>query len=187
MLKPCQSEYKNGDHIAEPSHTSQYQIRNVYSDSADYPDCLQRIGEHCVHNGLQNRIEIRHCMSDDADWWVRWLPGYLCKSLSRDIQPAVQELVNDGVPAATVQKIERWLSLKARSFVVQADVAREDADTNWGTTARCLEQRTGSVYQLAERFLDIVERVMEKAGIHVCSSCGLTECGRVMGTQKECI
>jgi hypothetical protein len=168
-----------------PLRNGRYKIIEVYSRSTDLPDSLQRIGDHRVHN-RGGYISLGHCMSDETKSYVRKRPGYLCRLLSYSIQPAVRALVNDGVPAAAVRKIEKWLAVEDKKFVELAEMARMDVISDWKGTTRNLEQRTGSVYQLAERFLDIVQRVMAEAGINVCSSCGLAGCGRVMGTQKEC-
>ena len=188
MTKSCESEYIRGkiDRKKIPLGKGAYKIREICSNTSNYLDALQRIGDHRVHN-RQGNIELRPCMSNETATYVRGFPSRVCRRFSYNIQPAVQALVNNGVPAATVKNIEKWLSVEVKESVEMAELARLDVISDWKGTARDLEARTGLVYEFAERFRYIVERVMEKAGIHVCSSCGLTECGRVMGTQKECI
>ena len=170
MINKCKEAYLKGEayRVTYPLTNGIIKIREADDWASRLPDTLQRYGEYSSTSSSGQRFlspPASPCMPDEAYWWTRKLPENLCEDLASRVYHAVTKLKVDGVPPMVVNDLVQWLDREIPSFLEAAEAARHDSKRPWKYRARELANKESELYNLALRFIFIIDRIRSYARI----------------------
>jgi hypothetical protein len=138
-----------------------YKIKEIQKNFSSWQREVINVGR-CA-NGVQEAcIKLRHCTREDKAYWNRHLAALISFDLGRDVVGTLHALKDDGITAAQIHKLQQYAKVEIPKLLKLADIAREDAKSNWKGLSKQLAAGTGSVNIFATAANDFVAAIVRQ-------------------------
>ena len=114
-MKSCviENEFHKGqcERASYPLQSGRYRLEEARAKHRSWMEEIARIA--AIRDKKESRYALRHCVFQEAGWWIRKIPRLLAYDLSYEVAAGYWALESDGAPLSILKEewgyYERWI------------------------------------------------------------------------------